>query len=151
MLVFFVYVAFTLEHSTLVIYPRALPEPLISRLTANFSSMCYVLVRETTRHSYKNSIRMHRNMALVQSTCEICECMKERGVKHTVCNFKGEGGTGQLKAKPLARFLSCYRTTPNSISQTPGELFLNRRFRMRLDLMRPDLGENVFDKQIWSD
>ena len=39
---------------------------------------------------------MHRNMALAQSTCEICECMKERGVKHTRCNFKGEGGTGQL-------------------------------------------------------
>ena len=37
---------------------------------------------------------------------------------------------------------------PNSTtSRTPAELFLNRRLRMRLDLIRPDLGRKVFDKQ----
>ena len=37
---------------------------------------------------------------------------------------------------------------PNSTTgQTPTELFLNRRLRTRLDLMCPDLGRKVFDKQ----
>ena len=41
-----------------------------------------------------------------------------------------------------------YRTTPNSTTgQTPAELFLNRRVRTRLDLIRPDLGRKVFNKQ----
>ena len=48
----------------------------------------------------------------------------------------------------LARFLFSYRTTPNSTTgQTPAELFLNRRLRTRLDLIHPDLGRKVFDKQ----
>ena len=52
------------------------------------------------------------------------------------------------KKQSLARFLFSYRTTPNSTTgQTPAELFLNRRLRTRLDLMRPDLGRKVFDKQ----
>ena len=38
--------------------------------------------------------------------------------------------------------------TPNSTTgQTPAELFLNRRLRTRLDLIRPDLGRGVFNKQ----
>ena len=41
-----------------------------------------------------------------------------------------------------------YRTTPNSTTgQTLAELFLNRRVRTRLDLIRPDLGRKVFNKQ----
>ena len=48
----------------------------------------------------------------------------------------------------LARFLFSYRTTPNSTTgQTPAELFLNHRLRTRLDLMRPELGRKVFDRQ----
>ena len=48
----------------------------------------------------------------------------------------------------LARFPIRYRTTPNSTTgQTPTLLFLNRRLRTRLGLMRPGLGRKVFDRQ----
>ena len=51
--------------------------------------------------------------------------------------------------KLLSRVLFSYRTTPSSVTgQTPAELFLNRRPRTRLDLLRPDLGRKVFEKQI---
>ena len=47
-----------------------------------------------------------------------------------------------------ARFPIRYRTTPDSTTgQTPTELFLNRRLRTRLGLMRPGLGRKVFDRQ----
>ena len=60
--------------------------------------------------------------------------------------FKTEGGDSIKQS--LARFLLSYRTTRNSTSvQTPAELFLNRRVRTRLDLIRPDLGRKVFNKQ----
>ena len=56
-------------------------------------------------------------------------------------------GSNSIK-QSLARFLFSYRTTPNSTTgQTPAELFLNRRVRTRLDLIRPDLGRKVFNKQ----
>ena len=92
--------------------------------------------------------------------------MKGNGIKHTLIApyhprsngqaerfvqtfkqfFKTEGGDSIKQS--LARFLFSYRTTPNSTTgQTPAELFLNRRVRTRLDLIRPDLGRKVFNKQ----
>ena len=60
--------------------------------------------------------------------------------------FKAEGSDSIKQS--LARFLFSYRTTPNSTTgQTPAELFLNRRVRTRLDLIHPDLGRKVFNKQ----
>ena len=97
---------------------------------------------------------------------EFAEFMKGNGIKHTLVApyhprsngqaerfvqtfkqfFKTEGGDS-IKQR-LARFLFSYRTTPNSTTgQTPAELFLNRRVRTRLDLIRPDLGRKVFNKQ----
>ena len=97
---------------------------------------------------------------------EFADFMKGNGIKHTLVApyhprsnsqtecfvqtfkqfFKAEG-SDSIKQN-LARFLFSYRTTPNSATgQTPAELFLNRRLRTRLDLMRPDLGRKVFDKE----
>ena len=60
--------------------------------------------------------------------------------------FKAEGSDSIMQSS--ARFPIRYRTTPNSTTgQTPTELFLNRRLRTRLDLMRPGLGRKVFDRQ----
>ena len=45
-------------------------------------------------------------------------------------------------------FLLTYRTTPHSTTNTPPcELFLGRSLRTRLDLIRPDLGMSVTQKQ----
>ena len=61
--------------------------------------------------------------------------------------FKAEGSKSIKQS--LARFLFSYRTMPNSTTgQTPAELFLSRHLRTRLDLMRPDLSQKVFDKQV---
>jgi len=48
----------------------------------------------------------------------------------------------------LMNFLLSYRSTPHSTTNsTPSELFLHRSLRTRLDLVRPDLGAAVFQKQ----
>ena len=97
---------------------------------------------------------------------EFCKFMKANGIKHTLVApyhprsngqaerfvqtfkqfFKAEDSDSIMQS--LARFLFSYRTTPNSTTgQTPAELFLNHRLRTRLDLMRPELGRKVFDRQ----
>ena len=97
---------------------------------------------------------------------EFSQFMKLNGIKHSLVApyhprsngqaerfvqtfkqyFKAEG-TQNIKQN-LARFLFSYRTTPNSTTgQTPAEIFLNRRPKTRLDLLRPDLGRRVESKQ----
>ncbi len=45
-------------------------------------------------------------------------------------------------------FLLSYRSTPHSTTNTtPSELFLRRSLRTRLDLLRPDLGVSISQKQ----
>ena len=98
---------------------------------------------------------------------EFAEFTKANGIKHTLVApyhprsngqaerfvqtfkqyFKTEGSNSIKQS--LSRFLFSYRTTPSSVTgQTPAELFLNRRPRTRLDLLLPDLGRKVFEKQI---
>ena len=48
----------------------------------------------------------------------------------------------------LMNFLLCYRSTPHSTTNTtPSELFLHQSLRTRLDLLRPELGVAVSQKQ----
>ena len=48
----------------------------------------------------------------------------------------------------LMNFLLCYRTTPHSTTnELPCELFLQRKLRTRLDLLRPDLTITISQKQ----
>ena len=70
----------------------------------------------------------------------------ERFVQTFKQYFKAEGAQN-IKQK-LARFLSSYRTTPNSTTgHIPAELFLNRRPKTRLDLLKPDLCRKIGSKQ----
>ena len=105
-------------------------------------------------------------MALTQSACEFCKFAKGKGVNHTLIAPYHSRSNGQaegvvqafkqlLKAKggnsikqSFARFFFGYSTTSDSTTvQTPCVLFLNPRFKTRLDLVCPDLGGKVFDKQ----
>ena len=48
----------------------------------------------------------------------------------------------------LARLLSCYRVTPQSMTGvSPAELMFGRKLRTRLDLLQPDLGNRVRQQQ----
>ena len=70
----------------------------------------------------------------------------ERFVQTFKQYFKAEGA--QNIKQNLARFLFSYRTTQNSTTgHTPAELFLNRRPKTRLDLLKPDLGRKIGSKQ----
>ena len=60
----------------------------------------------------------------------------------------GKEDQGSLRQK-LARFLMVYRNTPHSTTGVPpAELFLKRRPRTRLDVMRPSTGDQVLLKQV---
>jgi hypothetical protein len=53
-----------------------------------------------------------------------------------------------MKAR-LAKVLMAYRTTPQSTTGTsPGQLLLGRRIRTRLDLLIPNIGERVENRQL---
>ena len=48
----------------------------------------------------------------------------------------------------LNTFLMSYRISPHATTNTlPCELFLKRTIRTRLDLIRPDLGSAITDRQ----
>ena len=49
----------------------------------------------------------------------------------------------------LARFLLAYRNTPHSTTgEPPSQLFLGRRLRTLLDLLKPDLSVQINNRQI---
>ena len=98
------------------------------------------IVTTTTSNCYKNSTLLHRNMVLAQSTYEVCDFKKEKGVKPTLIAQFHSRSNGQAKSLD-------FKTTPNSTTgKTPAELFLNRQLSARLGLIRPDLSRKIFDK-----
>ena len=86
------------------------------------------------------------NHSLVASYHPRSNGLAERFVQTFKQYFKAEGA--QNIKQNLARFLFSYRTTPNSTTRhTPAELFLHRRPKTRLDLLKPDLGRKVESRQ----
>ena len=58
----------------------------------------------------------------------------------------GRKDSGTVPQK-LATFLMSYRTTPNTTTGvTPAELFLGRKLRTRLDLLKPSVKEHVHEQ-----
>ncbi|XP_053395713.1 uncharacterized protein K02A2.6-like [Mercenaria mercenaria] len=67
-----------------------------------------------------------------------------RTFKTALKTMSSEPGTVNQK---VSRFLLSYRSTPHSTTQvSPAELFLGRRVRTRLDIMRPDLSNKIQKK-----
>ena len=103
---------------------------------------------------------------------EFEECMCVNGMKHSrsapyhpatngeaerfVQTFKwslqaGQSDAGTIPQK-LSQFLLMYRTTPNATTGVaPAELFLKRKLRTRLDLLRPTVEEHVHEEQKYHD
>ena len=66
-------------------------------------------------------------------------------LKNALRKERDESDSIQTK---LSRFLMSYRTTPNTTTGvTPSELFLGRRMKTRLDILRPNLLTKVTGKQ----
>ena len=64
-----------------------------------------------------------------------------RTFKQAMKTMKDEKGTLHEK---IARFLLSYRTTPQSTTKrSPSELFVGRRLRTRLDILRPNLEDRM--------
>ena len=60
----------------------------------------------------------------------------------------GKNDRGNVHQK-LAQFLMMYRNTPHATTGvSPAELFLKRRARTRLDVMRPASSDHVYEKQM---
>ena len=99
---------------------------------------------------------------------EFAHFMKANGIKHIhsapyhpssnglaerfVQTFKRAMKAGVKDGNPLsvrlAQFLLCYRSTPHATTDSsPSELFLQRKIRTRLDLIKPDLETFVASKQ----
>ena len=74
--------------------------------------------------------------------------LAERCVQSFKNAMKSETEVKSLNIK-LARLLLAYRNTPHSTTgEPPSQLFLGRRLRTRLDLLKPDLSIKVNNRQI---
>ena len=74
--------------------------------------------------------------------------LAERGVGSFKSAMKSETEVKSLNLK-LARFLLAYGNTPHSTTgEPPSQLFLGRRLRTRLDLLKPDLSVQINNRQI---
>ncbi|XP_033739278.1 uncharacterized protein K02A2.6-like [Pecten maximus] len=101
------------------------------------------------------------------TAAEFATFLKENGVRHILSapyhpssNGEAERAVRTFKQamkslvqsdsslnQKLASFLLSYRTTPHSLTKTPpSELFLGRKLRTRLDIMRPDLSGKTQQK-----
>ena len=91
---------------------------------------------------------------------EFQQFLKRNGIKHITSapyhpatngfknTMKSETEVKSLNIK-LARFLLAYRNTPHSTTgEPPSQLFLGRRLRTRLELLKPDLSIKVNNRQI---
>ena len=74
--------------------------------------------------------------------------LAERCVESFKNGMKNETEVKSLNIK-LAQFLLAYRNAPHSTTgEPPSQLFLGRRLRTRLDLLKPDLSVQVNNRQI---
>ena len=72
----------------------------------------------------------------------------ERIVKTIKQSLRSSHKCGLPLEQSLATFLLRYRTTPHATTgEAPCSLFCNRMLRTRLDLINPDLGAHVREKQ----
>ena len=72
----------------------------------------------------------------------------ERAVQTLKAKLKAmENESGSLLQK-LSRFLLWYRSTPHTTTgETPSELFIGRKLRTKLTLLKPNVAERMMSKQ----
>ena len=113
-----------------------LPQQLVSDNGPQFSSV------EFAAFLARNGVKHIRSSPYHPSTNGLAE--------HFVRTLKQAMKRSNLPDphQKLMNFLLSYRSTPHSTTNTrPSELFLHQSLRTRLDLLRPELGVAVLEKQ----
>lgn len=117
---------------------HGLPEQLVTDNGTQFTS------REFEVFLKENGIKHIRSAPYHPATNGEAERFVQT-FKHAMKAAQGDAGTLPTK---LARFLLTYRSTPNTTTGiSPAELFLHRRLRTRLEMLRPDMASKVLEKQ----
>ena len=113
-----------------------LPQQIVSDNGISFTS--------TEFHEFvkRNGIH-HRTIAPYHPSSN---SLAERAVQSFKRGLKKDDSEADIETK-LARFLFHHRSTPTSTGISPSELFLKRRMRTQLELLRPDLQERIRHQQ----
>ncbi|XP_046362411.2 uncharacterized protein K02A2.6-like [Haliotis rufescens] len=113
---------------------NGLPDQLISDNGPQFTS-----------HEFKSFLKKNGVKHILSSTYHPSSNGEaERFVRTFKTTMKSMRASTSTLQQRQCRFLLSYRTTPHSTTKTtPAELFMGRRIRTRLDLLRPDLASSV--------
>ena len=113
-----------------------LPQQIVSDNGTSFTSA------EFHEFVKKNGIH-HRTIAPYHPSSN---GLAERAVQSFKRGLKKDDSEADVETK-LARFLFHHRSTPTATGISPSELFLKRRMRTQLELLRPDLQERIRHQQ----
>ena len=121
---------------------HGLPEEVVSGNEPQFTSNEFAefMGKNGIKHTLVPPYHPQSNGAAERSV----RVVKEALVKQVL-----EGNRARPMEHRLADFLLRYRTTPHSTTgATPAELLMKRRLRSRLSLVKPDLAQEIENKQI---
>ena len=128
----------TIETLRSIFSQYGLPEQLVSDNGPQFTS------QEFAQFMKGNGIKHIRSAPYHPSS----NGLAERFVKTFKRTMEAGSKDGKSFSHQLAEFLFCYRSTAHSTTNvSPSELFLQRKLRTRFDLIRPDTGMFVRNKQ----
>ena len=131
----------TVGELRLIFVQHDLPEKVVSNNGVQFTS------NEFAEFMSKNGIK-HTLVPLYHPQSNGATERSVRVVKEALVKQVLEGNRARPMEHRPANFLLRYHTTPHSTTgATPAELLMKRRLRTRLSLVKPDLAQEIENKQ----